>query len=87
MGEGGLRGDEMRVRAGGETYEGRRDWHGPPLIPRLHHRRIDAFDGAGQRVEIAGQKSMQGKRSMQNIKKLHQPCRYIFRHRQIACER
>ena len=75
------------MREGEATYKGRRDRHSPPLVPRLHHRRINAFDGIGQGVKITRQKPMHGEIGMQDVKKVHQSCRYIFRHCQIAHKR
>lgn len=81
------RGEEIlmrkrRIGRGEETaYKRRRDRHRAPLVPRLHHRRIDAFDSIGQGVKITCHQPMQGEIGTENIEKLHQSRRYILRHR------
>ena len=70
-------------KGNGSPYQGCANGYSPPLIPCLHHRRVNAFDSFGKGVEVTRQEPVQGKMSMQDIKKLHQPCRDIFRHRQI----
>lgn len=46
----------MRKRRRGErAYQRRGDGNNATLVPGLHYGRAEAFDGIGEKMEIAGQ--------------------------------
>ena len=55
-----------------ETHKRRRNADSPALIPRLHHRRINPLDGAGQAREIAQQHPMHGEVRLQDVEEGHE---------------
>ena len=75
-----------KEKGGRNAYEWRRHGHGPSLIPRLHHGRVDAFDGVGQGVEIGNEELVLGEVVLQDVEEVHQPRGYVLRHRQVGAK-
>ena len=71
---------------GRRPYVWRGHGHGPSLVPRLHHGRVDAFDGVGQGVEIGNEELVLGEIVLQDVEEVHQPRGYVLRHRQVRAE-
>ena len=70
----------------GKTHEGRADGYHLPLVPCLHHRRVDSLDGVAQSVKITANKPVVGELLVQHVKELHQACRYVLWRRERSSE-
>lgn len=71
----------------GKTYQRCRNRYSPPLIPRLHDRRINPLNRIRQTMEITRHQPMLREILSQDVKKLHQPRRNILRVRQVRHKR
>lgn len=69
------------------AYEWRADRHRPPLVSRLHDRRVDAGDSVRQAVEVAGEETVGGEVFVEDVEELHESGGDEFRLRQIGRER